>query len=86
MGDQSIRTFDKVNSNRTYQLEKDSTDKVSLMVNITKGKKTGIIDYRNTNTNINFIFKENILYFQRTKKLISCYQLCYKKQKVAVAY
>jgi hypothetical protein len=43
---QLIRTFDKLNSNRTYQLEKDSDEKVSLMVNITKGKKTGMLCYR----------------------------------------
>ncbi len=75
MGDQSIRIFDKVNSHRIYTLEKESNENVSLMVNVTKGKKTGTIDYRNTNTDISFIFKENISCLQRTKKLILCYQL-----------
>ncbi len=39
IGDELIRTFDKVNSNPTYQLEKDADDKISLVVNITKGKR-----------------------------------------------
>ncbi|CAF1539108.1 unnamed protein product, partial [Adineta steineri] len=39
--DKTVSIFDKVNSNRTYQLEKDSFSKVSLLVDIQKGKKTG---------------------------------------------
>jgi hypothetical protein len=39
LGDELIRTFDKINSHRTYQLEKDTDNNISLVVNVTKGKK-----------------------------------------------
>ncbi len=39
LGDELIRTFDKINSHRTYQLEKDTDNNISLVVNVTKGKE-----------------------------------------------
>ncbi len=86
LADELTRTFDKVNSNRTYQLGKDPDDNVTLMVNITKGKKPGITLCRNTRSDITFMFKENTWYLQKIKKLIWWFHVCFKKQKVLVEY